>query len=42
MCNERNMLKKLLKDMGMSEIYSSVTMTAFDKYAKENGSKTNL
>lgn len=42
MCNERNMLKKLLKDIGMSEIYSSVIMTAFDKYAKENGSNIDL
>ena len=42
MCTKRNMLEKLLKDIGMSEIYSPVIMTAFDKYAKENGSKPGV
>ena len=42
MCTERNMLEKLLKDIGMSETYSPVIMAAFDKYAKENGSKLDI
>lgn len=37
MCTERNMLEKMLKDIGMSETYSPVIMAAFDKYVKENG-----
>lgn len=37
MCTERNMLVKMLKDIGMSETYSPVIMAAFDKYVKENG-----
>lgn len=41
MCTERNMLEKLLKDIGMSETYSPVIMTAFDKYA-QNGSKLDI
>lgn len=41
-CIERNMLEKLLKDIGMSETYSPVIMAAFDKYAKENGSKLDI
>ena len=36
MCIERNMLEKLLKDIGMSETYSPVIMAAFDKYANGN------